>query len=263
MTFTDPLAGRWGASGREIAEAARVWDAYDSERDGPEPMPFFYTTDRYENWWGSGVPIEQLHHLAKSHGIPVAWVPQPFVLRELAASGSRHDDKLRVLEAHEDDIRRMCHQVVSECTSDWLEETPEPAEKAVAAWADGHLQAAACLALAGAEDLMFYIARVSREDKYKGLKEAASADLRFSWMTHHQVALAPIDPLFARYFPEKNDPVPELLSRHAVLHRLPLEHLNTGHSIIAVMLLVSLLRQAEQRARWIEEDTHTEGADFD
>ncbi|MFJ7912008.1 hypothetical protein [Kitasatospora sp. NPDC096204] len=247
----------------ELHAAALIWDAYDERKDGPAHMPFFYTALRYENWWGTGATAEQLHHLAITHGIPVAWTPPARVLRDLVDAGSGHAAKLSVLEAAEDEIRAHCHTLMDECTSSWAETGPEVGRHVLAAWDDGHRQAAACLALAAAEDVMFAVAKVDRSQKYKGLTAAAGRPLRKRpWMVDTQLALAPIEPLFTQYFPERNSPIPETLSRHAVLHRLPLEHLNTGHSIVAIMLLVSLMRQAQQdafeaemdAARYYEED---------
>ncbi|MFD9123565.1 hypothetical protein [Kitasatospora sp. NPDC059571] len=255
MTFTDPLAGKGVASTAELQAAALAWDTYDERRDGPAHMPFFYTAMRYENWWGAGATREELYSLANKHGIPVAWTPPARVLRDLVDAGPSHQAKLSVLEAAEDEVRAHCHALMDECTSSWVETGPEVGRHVLAAWDDGHRQAAACLALAAAEDVMFAVARVDRSQKCKGLTTAASRPLlKKPWLVDRQIALAPIEPLFTQYFPEKNNPIPETLSRHAVLHRLPLEHLNTGHSIVAIMLLVSLMRQAEQQAFEAEVD---------
>jgi len=257
MTFSDPLAGKAVAAMKDITEAAEVWDTYDARRDGPASMPFFYRAVRYENWWGSGVDSQTLHSLAKNHGIPVAWTPPADVLQDLVHADSAHSAKLAVLEAAEDKIRDLCHTMLRECTSSWMKVETEAARHVMAAWNDGHLQAAACLALAAAEDVMFSVARVERTRKYPGLTQAASRPVRSnSWLLDDQIVLTPIEPLFTSYFPERNDPIPENLSRHAVLHRLPLEHLNKGHSIVAIMLLISLLRQAEEDAREAESDSH-------
>ncbi|MFC3573968.1 hypothetical protein ACFOZ0_11915 [Streptomyces yaanensis] len=257
MTFFDPLAGKSVASVKDITKAAEVWDAYDARLDGPAPMPFFYPSVRYENWWGSGVHMQELHALAQNHGIPVAWTPPADVLQDLVRADAEHGAKLMVLEVAEDEIRSLCHAMLRECTSSWLKVDTEAATHVLAAWDDGHLQAGACLALAAAEDVMFSVARVERKKKYPGLTRAASRPVRGnSWLVDEQIVLTPIEPLFTSYFPERNDPIPENLSRHAVLHRLPLEHLNKGHSIIAIMLLISLLRQAEEDARHAEADAH-------
>lgn len=257
MTFSDPLAGQHAASMKDITAAAKVWDTYDTRRDGRASMPFFYRAVRYENWWGSGVGSQTLHSLAKNHGIPVAWTPPADVLQDLVHADSAHSAKLAVLEAAEDKIRDLCHTMLHECISSWMKVDPEAARHVMAAWDDGHLQAAACLALAAAEDVMFSVARVERKKSYKGLKQAAGRPLfSTSWLVDTQIVLTPIEPLFTEYFAERNDPIPENLSRHAVLHRLPLEHLNKGHSIVAIMLLISLLRQAEEDAREAEADAH-------
>ncbi|GAA4803060.1 hypothetical protein GCM10023220_35260 [Streptomyces ziwulingensis] len=47
---------------------------------------------------------------------------------------------------------------------------------------------------------------------------------------------------------------PTTLSRHAVVHHLPLSHLNAGHCIIAVMLLISIIRETQERYDGIRDD---------
>ncbi|MER6523240.1 MULTISPECIES: hypothetical protein [unclassified Streptomyces] len=119
-SYTDPGAGRHSASIGEMSDWAKVWDIYDPEVHGSQEMPGFYTAVRHENWWGSTVSLEQLLHLAQKHGIPVAWVPDRDVLRQLAAAGPAHDDKLAVLVAAEDSIRALCHVRLAECDDNWL-----------------------------------------------------------------------------------------------------------------------------------------------
>lgn len=154
-TFTDPGAGRHGASIAEIRDWARVWDTYDPAVHGTRNMPSFYTAARHENWWGSTLSLEQLLDLAQSHGIPVAWVPSPGTLRQLAAAGPSHDAKLAVLVEAEDEIRSLCHVRLDECGDLWLTAEVEAGRKTVAAWDDGHREAAATLAVAALEQILY------------------------------------------------------------------------------------------------------------
>lgn len=248
MTYSgDPSAGRTAVSPKELAEWGDQWDRYDASVDGPQPVPHLYTWVRQRNWWGSGATLSQLHSLARNHGIPVAWVPPADVIRELVQADDHHDAKLDVLVSHQGKIRTACRRTVSEDSDGWHTDYHETARRVLAAWDDGHLLAAGCLALAAAEDIMFLVARVERTryKMYDELKKAAGMEPHPQWWPQDQVVLTPIEPLFSQYFPERDDPLPQNLSRHAVMHRLPLEHMNDGHCIIAIMLMVSLLAELE------------------
>ncbi|WP_329529321.1 hypothetical protein [Streptomyces sp. NBC_01462] len=233
----------------ELEADAKTWDTYNALTDGQREMPAFYPAVRCPNWWGAGTEPHQLHDLAATDGIPVAWVPPAMVLRRLvdvtgADRSVVHDQRLAVIVAAEADIRDACVGVVSECGDEWISEDKKVAEKVLLAWGDGHRGAAACLALACAEDIMFTVAQVDRKKKYAGIKSAASRPLS-PILPNLQAALTPLQALYTAYYPEKNDPAPTTLSRHVVFHRLVLSHLNFGHCIIAIMIMASLLRQLQ------------------
>ncbi|MEV6941157.1 hypothetical protein AB0N07_03915 [Streptomyces sp. NPDC051172] len=59
------------------------------------------------------------------------------------------------------------------------------------------------------------------------------------------VVFLPLQSLYTRYFPGKNDQVPVSLSRHLVAHRPTLEHLGRGNCLIAVMLMTSFFAQKQ------------------
>ncbi|TKA04907.1 hypothetical protein [Actinacidiphila oryziradicis] len=137
-----------------IRSAQPEWDAYNVVRDGHRPMPSMYPATRRPNWWGSGTTPEDLSRLAKQSGIPVSWVTPGRVL-SLLMNCEDHDARLAVLVAHQDSVRDLCGQVAAECTDEWLGDTPEIVTKVMAAWGDGHVQAAACLALLAVEELAY------------------------------------------------------------------------------------------------------------
>ncbi|TKA11802.1 hypothetical protein [Actinacidiphila oryziradicis] len=74
------------------------------------------------------------------------------------------------------------------------------------------------------------------------------------WFPEPQAALSPLYPLYARYRADRNDRLPDQLSRHALVHSISLGHLNVGHAMVAIMLLVSLLRELEERYAEIRHD---------
>lgn len=251
-TFIDPGAGSHRASIAEIRDWALVWDTYDPATHGTRAMPSLYPAARHENWWGSTLSLEQLLDLAQGHGIPVAWVPSPDILRQLAAANPDHDDKLAVLVVAEDEIRSLCRVRLDECGDLWLTAEVEAGRKAVAAWDDGHREAAATLAVAALEQILYTLTET--KDRTNTALGKIGKEKPNSYLPARQYVFAPLATLYARYRPEQNDPLPDNLSRHAVLHHLPLDHLSPGHCIVAVMLLVSVLRQSQERAEDIRHD---------
>ncbi|MFE7854389.1 hypothetical protein [Streptomyces sp. NPDC057403] len=254
MTFKDPSAGHFTATFRQLRDWGRVWDTYDPAVHGPHQMPGFYAGVRHENWWGSTVQLDVLLDLAKQHGIPVAWVTPTETLSRLAAAGTDHDDKLAVLVDYEDDIQALCRLKLDECTDEWITGEVEAGEKAMAAWADGHREAAACLAVAGVEQMLHNLTQVPRGKGAHGRLKKAGEKAPNDYLPRHQYVLAPLNAFYTPYDPAKGHAVPTTLSRHAVVHHLPLSHLSPGHCIVAVMLLVSIIRETQERYDDIRDD---------
>ncbi|MFE6157106.1 hypothetical protein [Streptomyces sp. NPDC057889] len=254
MTFADPSAGHFTASFAEVRDWALIWDTYNPAVHGAHRMPSFYTGVRHENWWGSAVQLDVLLDLARDHGIPVAWVTPAETLSRLAVVGAGHDDKLAVLADSENAIRALCRVKLDECTDEWLTGEVEAGEKAMAAWADGHREAAACLAVAGLEQMLHNLTHVPRGRGAHGRLQKAGEKEPNSYLPKHQYALAPLNAFYTPYDPAKGQAVPTTLSRHAVVHHLPLSHLSEGHCIIAVMLLVSIIRETQERYEGIRDD---------
>ncbi|MFC7795730.1 hypothetical protein [Streptomyces cinereoruber] len=255
MTFTDPSAGHGAtATFAQLRDWGLIWDTYDPAAHGPHRMPSFYPLARHENWWGSTVQMGVLLDLAKKHGIPVAWITPAKTLRRLAAAGAGHDDKLAVLTADEADIQALCRLKLDECTDEWITGEVETGNKAMAAWADGHHEAAACLAVAGLEQMLHNLTHEPRGRGAHGRLRKAGQKKPNDYLPKHQYALAPLSAFYTPYDPAKNKAVPTTLSRHAVVHHLPLDHLSPGHCIIAVMLLVSIIRETQDRYEGIRDD---------
>ncbi|MBT3078445.1 MULTISPECIES: hypothetical protein [Streptomyces] len=150
------------------------------------------------------------------------------MLRHLLDTGD-HDARLRVLVDHQD----------------------------VAAWGDGHPETAACMALLAVEELAHQVSRVDRSKKHKGLQDVAEAVVsNDDWFPQGQTVLSPLFPLYAQYWAHKGHEVPERLSRHALVHSISLGHLSKGHAIVAIMLMISLLRELQERCDEVRDDMH-------
>ncbi|MEU3181347.1 hypothetical protein [Streptomyces albidoflavus] len=261
MTFSDPSAGHYTATFPQLRDWGLIWDTYDPAVHGAHRMPHFYTVARHENWWGSAVQVDLLLVLAKEHGIPVAWITPAQTLSSLAAAGADHDDKLAVLVDSEDGIQALCRLKLDECTDEWIAGEVEAGERAMAAWSDGHREAAACLAVAGVEQMLHNLTHVPRgRGAHKSLQKAGTKKPN-DYLPKHQYVLAPLNAFYTPYDPGKGDAVPTALSRHAVVHHLPLSHLSPGHCIIAVMLLISIIRETQERYDDIRDDLLMQASD--
>ncbi|RLV64159.1 hypothetical protein STAN_6979 [Streptomyces sp. CBMAI 2042] len=148
---------------------------------------------------------------------------------------------------------------LDECTDEWLTAEVEAGRKALAAWEDGHREAAATLAIAALEQILYTLTETEKR-KHWALAKIGRQKPN-GYLPARQYVFAPLATLYTKYYPEENDPLPDNLSRHAVLHYLPLDHLSHGHCIIAVMLLVSVLRQSQERAQDIRDDLVMAAAD--
>ncbi|TXS66101.1 hypothetical protein EAO69_30220 [Streptomyces sp. me109] len=72
----------------------------------------------------------------------------------------------------------------------------------------------------------------------------------------------PLHPLYARYWADRGDPIPEQLSRQTLVHNISLGHLSAGHAMVGIMLVVSLLRELQERCEEIRHDMdHFDDAD--
>ncbi|MGW2287026.1 hypothetical protein [Streptomyces phaeochromogenes] len=261
MIFRDPSAGHSTVSFAQVRDWGLVWDTYDPAVHGVHQIPPLYTGVRCENWWGSAVQLDVLLDLAREHGIPVAWVTPAETLSRLAAAGSGHDDKLAVLADSEEDIRALCRVKLDESTDEWLSGAVEAGEKAMAAWADGHREAAACLAVAAVEQLLHNLTQEPRGRGAHGRLHRVGQKEPNSYLPKHQYALAPLNAFYTPYDPAKGQALPTTLSRHAVVHHLPLSHLSQAHCIIAVMLLVSIIRETEELYEGIRYDLLMQASD--
>jgi hypothetical protein len=221
---------------------------------------------RPPNWWGIGIDGMRLFDLSRNHGIPLAWVPRQEIIKALAAATDRAALE-SVLRARADDIIADCVAALDECVDDVLGEDVWLANRAIAAFCQGHHEAALALAVSLGEPLANW-ASIPRVRSF-GSQEQRDAwpkmlqrkytlaavllaqdppDGRFGFIS--QIVMAPIPSFFAPFRRENGDTAPATLSRHVVAHRPTREHFSVVNSLVAIMLVTSILRQQED---WCEE----------
>jgi hypothetical protein len=256
----------------DAAERARTDGALESALSMSRP----------KNWWGTGAG-QRLLRAARDEGLPLMWVPRAATIKELDNAPDA-DARLAVMAAHQDEIISDCEDLLNQCTDEDLNDRVSLALLAVDAMKAGHHQAAMALAVAIAEPLAVWAStpRVrafeSKQDQADWEKQRKNrstggkynyarieigrlppGDVEF-WDFNDQVLMLPVPRFFTSFFPERGDPVPTSLSRHAVVHQPTLSHFSEINALLSIMLVSSILRSQEE---WIEEVRHDDARCYD
>ena len=198
-------------------------DVHEKARTNPA-LAAAYRIVRPRNWLDSGLPADVPPRIAAENGIPVAWVPPPQVLAELASV--EPDQRMSVLRECEEIVLDQCAALIEESDDPAVRDAQTLARNAVSAFTEGHHQAAMALAVAVSEGLALWAAHQellvfdSEEERIayeKSLKEAKKADeirsVKYEraehlfgflasrkdhslWLTHWRAVLSPIPRFF-------------------------------------------------------------------
>jgi hypothetical protein len=230
---------------------------------------------RPENWWGTDLSPKVLFTIARDDGIPVVWVPQPEVLLALAAAPDRKA-RLSVLLARKQEIIDHCKMIIHDCDDPWVTDEHDLAAKAIAAYEDGHQEAAMALAVSVGEPLAiwastprwkFFKSDAEQEAWERSRKKAG----KYAWATlelnavradfsqyevPRQALIAPIHRFFTKWYPDDEQKPPDGLSRHVVAHQPTPQHFSPENALLSLMLVTSLLREEQA---WSEEVRRMDG----
>lgn len=223
------------------------------------------------NWWGTGLKPELLTPIARE-GIPVVWIPSPEILKLLVAA--QPTKRIALLLAHLEDIVAQSRSLLDECHLASLNGSRQLLRRAMDAFEGGYHEAAMALIVVVVEGLALWASklrigilasvdggtidaiirrsdRMSRRFGYElAAQELDSPILNDEFDVRRRALLEPISKFFGPFFADRGDPMPDKLSRHAVVHRPTAEHFSKENALLAIMLATSLLR--EQQA-WYEE----------
>lgn len=218
---------------------------------------------RPENWWGTGLRPEELLPIAEGEGIPTAWVPPPTVLQALVAAP--RSERLAVLNSFQGTIIRQCEFLIDQCGDPPLSDNRVLLGRALAAFEAGYHEAAMALAVAVGESLALWACKLrggifASESARKTWEEARKKH-PYS-LARHEVAavgpsqlkgfevlrralIGPIPRFFSPFYPSKDMPIPDTVSRHMTVHQPTVEHLSKTNALLAIMLSTSLLRERQ------------------
>jgi hypothetical protein len=226
---------------------------------------------RPENWRGSGLTPEQILPLALDDAIPVAWVPPTDILQKLVRSP--RDQRLGVLMSHQDSIFDQCRSLVTECVDPWIEDEQVLVDHVLDAYADRHYEAAMALAVAVGEPLALWASqprvlafdseaevaawektKADRRNKYKLAELELAAVAPQTKLRRLDVLrsalIGPIPKFLTPFHGKPDEPIPETVSRHATVHKPTVKHFSVENSLLALMLVTSILRAQQE---WCEE----------
>lgn len=237
---------------------------------------------RPSNWWGTGAN-QSLLVPARDDGLPLSWIPRADTIKALNAGTSRLE-RITVLMDRHAEVVEDCATALDECDEDEIVDTVYLARCAVDALVEGHHEAAMALAVSMAEPLAqwastprvrSYDSAADEEQWEKQLKSTskykhAGAEIdrlapgtvspwEFCW----QVLIAPIPTFFAEWWPESTIPPPTKLSRHVVAHLARRDQFTQENALLAIMLVVSILREQQEWALEVRIDDARGDVDVD
>jgi hypothetical protein len=196
------------------------------------------------NWDPDTVRLRSIRAIVAEDGIPIVWLPRDAIVTELMAVSTR-DERLSVLNVRDAEIIEDCTQCLEDCSATELVEAVTLARRAIEAYVVGLYEPAQALAVLVAEAIITdNVAGGPGPGSYRRAIEIAKfhgsimlAELR------RAAAIAPIDRFYTEWYAASGIPPPAELSRHVSVHHPTLQQYSRSNALLAVMLLVSLLRE--------------------
>jgi hypothetical protein len=207
------------------------------------------------NWDAAGVRLRSVRAMVADDGIPIVWVPRGAVVSALMAAGTR-DERLRILGAHDAEIISDCDVCLADCSAPELSEEAALTQRVLDAYTAGLYEPAQALAIILAERIITnHVAGGPGRGSYDRAKK--EAEFRGSMMLaelRRGAAIAPVVRFYAEWYPSSGQPPPSELSRHVSVHHPNLQQYSRSNALLALMLLVSLLREV---AEWMAPESDT------
>jgi hypothetical protein len=256
ITATAPVVNRWAIEANRALVPVRAWLA----EHGPEVAEVMLALKRFsagahvENWaeldedeW-----LAALDLMRADDGVPIAWLPPGPIVKELVAA-SDHEERNRVLMAHEKEIAADGRRVLAEVTHANLAGLRSAIASAWDAWDADLTMPAQALAAA---------AVVAIIDEHLGFE--AFSDFRKKWEPHRDVhsaeweltafrVAAVMCSLSTAVQREDQGPFPGF-NRHTTLHGLDQAQYSRANALRALMLVTSAARELQFAAA--DEDDH-------
>lgn len=203
------------------------------------------------NWPERVGDADRIVDLMKRTGLPLAWVPRADIVEALVQAED-DDARFTILLEHRDEILEDIEGCLAEVDGVELRDERAAGERALAAFKDGHPEAAQALAAAAvtsAVEKQFGKKLAAVRKEYTDRDPMQASIFRFSLVAtlvmFANQALALFEP--------HEDQIPARFNRHASLHRVSPIQYTEKNSLVGLMLVASLLRGfAALRARGVD-----------
>jgi len=186
-----------------------------------------------------------------NEGIPLIWVPQASIVSDLLRAGN-YEVRSRILVDWRTEISHNCLAVLAEVRDPELTALAEFAIEATQEVMDTRFRSAQALASNVLDTWMQDAARrgvfgnLTGKISYKKVRKGIpplSDDTLLEWFRETCV-LVPVAVALEDYWPPA--PSPRTFNRHATAHNVGQEQYTPANGIISVMLISSVLREAEE-----------------
>ena len=203
------------------------------------------------NWELNGIKIASIETIVAGEAIPLAWVPRKEIVSEVMGASDRRE-RLSIVVAHRAEIIADCEACLADCVSPGFTEYVALARSVLAAANNGLYEPAQALAVVLAEALITdYVTTGPTAKSYAKASEiAAFTDEVVLAELRRAISIAPVPSFYTKWYPRSGTPAPIELSRHASVHNPSLQQYSMENSLLAMLLLVSLLRQFSEEAAW-------------
>lgn len=189
-----------------------------------------------DEWDMSDKEYEVMNTILNEDGIPLMWVPRGEIVRSLFDAASR-SERIAILLGRRDDIVDDCRAVVDDVAASGHDTTL--ASEALAAFAGGFHVAAQALAVNVLDHAV-----VPFVGKHKEVPAKVKIDVLEEGigLLRLNASLAPLGPAWTPWTPNAGSGAPPDLSRHVTVHGGDPSHYTEANSLLAQMLMVSVLR---------------------
>lgn len=162
------------------------------------------------------VDLDQLWEVLGAEGIALGSVPRTSLAAALL-DAPREQERRAILGRRLPDILDDCEEVASRITTGPLAHSAHHLVGALTTARDGHIASAQAL-LANILDSILRVLDESERKRRTSHSESPTPEVFKTYPLREAVAMLPVWAAYARYRPEKNDPVPYRFNRHATAH---------------------------------------------
>jgi hypothetical protein len=200
------------------------------------------------NWKGvRGIETELIELIVLDEGIPLVAVPRAATV-QLLMDAPDAQSRRSIVGRRWQSITTDCEASLSTYQRADIADFVAFARNAVAALRGGHPEAAQALAA----NLLESLARQHFNADRIVIAKAHKKGQRFEiddYTIRFAFAIAPVWAAYSTFWPSKGDPVPRTFTRHATAHAVSTAQYSRTNTVIALMLVTSLLWVLEDQDR--------------